>query len=281
MDHQSVSATSILCMCVSLLICFGVPIGLAIWGKVRYKKAFSLLPLLGGFLGFFISQYLIRFSALQYLLPLFGWYKALAKMPWLYSAFLAITAGLFEESARFIVFNMMKKRRAFQDGLSYGIGHGGTEAILLVGFTYINNIVISLMINMGLLGSLVSRTPALSQAALATAAQQLTSIAPATFLLGGFERLFTMAIQIALSIVVLRGFVTNRKWLYLALAVLLHAFVDFPAGLVGLHAVKVSVYVLEGFVYALGALSVIYIVWRARHWLKPEPEPFPEPADAV
>lgn len=266
LQTETVSMASILCMSISLLVCFGVPVGLMIWAKVKYKKEFSFLPLLGGALGFFISQILFRIPVMQYLLPLFGWYKALVKMPWLYVTFLALTAGIVEEFARFIVFAIMKKRRKYPDGLSYGIGHGGIEAILLVGMAFINNIVYSIMINAGGWGKLVSSLPQALQSQYVQAGQVLVTADPTTFLLGGAERLFTIVIQIALSMVVLKGFMTNRKWLYLVAAVLLHALVDFPAGAFGLKLISISPLAMEAIVLAFAVIGLVFIVREARNW---------------
>ena len=45
-----------------------------------------------------------------------------------------LMAGVFEETGRYVSFKwFLKKETRIQDGLSYGIGHGGIEAMLIVG----------------------------------------------------------------------------------------------------------------------------------------------------
>jgi uncharacterized membrane protein YhfC len=266
---QTVSTLSILFMVVSLLVCFGVPIGLAIWAKVKYRKAFSFLPLLLGAAGFFVFQIIIRVSIMLPLIQATPWFKSAITMPvmtWLYAAFLCITAGLFEEPVRFLAYTILKKKRQFPDGLSYGIGHGGIEAIMLVGLTFINNIVYSLMINSGSWDKMLSVLPATYQAQLATVHQALIMTSPSLFLMGGAERLFTMAIQIALSLVVLKGFMVNKKWLYLVVAIFLHTLIDFPAALAGLHIVNINPWVLEGSVFIEAVIATLYIIKQAKDW---------------
>ncbi|MDR0538038.1 MAG: YhfC family intramembrane metalloprotease [Tannerellaceae bacterium] len=57
-------------------------------------------------------------------------------------------AGLFEETARFISFKILKKKyNGIGTGLAYGIGHGGIEAVLLAGLSMIVSIVFCIMIN--------------------------------------------------------------------------------------------------------------------------------------
>lgn len=279
MPAQTVSQASIICMCVSLLICVGLPAGLAIWGKVKYKKAFSFIPMLLGAVGFFIFQIIIRATFLLPWIQSIGWVKSLLLNPihniwflWVYAAFLAITAGLFEEPVRFAVFSILKKKRNYPDGFSYGIGHGGTEAIILAGLSYYINIIIySIMINTGTWNTLLATVPASELAALTQTGQQLASAQPWTFLVGGAERLFTIFIQIGLSLVVLKGFTANKKWLYLALAIGLHALIDFPAALADLGVLKVSMWALEGFVLVAAAIALLYIKKQARDYKRSLP----------
>lgn len=277
-DH--VSTLSILFMCVTLAICLGVPIGLAIWAKVRHKKAFSFIPLLFGVLGFFISQIVLRLPILQGVLPLFGWYKQLMQVQWLYVLFLSFTAGLVEEPARFIAFTIMKKRHGFIDGISYGIGHGGIEAIIIIGITYINNIILSIMVNTGSLGSSGSMLPS-------SLVPALTGTSPYIFLVAGIERIFAISMQIALSLVVLKGFQTNKKALYLTVSIVLHGLANFLALAASQLGVKVmagspmmgSVLFAEGFLLVTAVFSVLYIVKQAKNWRKSLQSPTEMPLD--
>lgn len=261
MDSSHVGALSILCLLVSLLICFGVPIGLAIWSKAKYKKAFSFLPMLAGAGAFVVFQIIIRISILLPLVQTMAWFR---NLPWLAAAFLCITAGLFEEPARFLMFSLMKKKRQFPDGLSYGIGHGGIEAIVLVGLTLLNYIIYCFMINAGTWEKMISALPAATSSQYAQLAQGLVSSSPWSFLVGGVERLFAITVQIALSFFVLKGFIVNRKWTYLALATLLHALVDFSA--VGLQILKVNALIIEGVVGIEAVLALLFIVNQAKDW---------------
>jgi uncharacterized membrane protein YhfC len=268
---QTVSSLSILFMAFTLLVSFGVPIGLAIWAKLKYKKAFSFIPLLLGAAAFFVFQMVIRINILN-LLPMISGYKDYVNHHiWLYAILLCLSAGLFEEPARFLVFSLLKKRRSYADGLSYGIGHGGIEAILLVGITYINNIFYAVMINSGSFGKMVESLPAAYQSQMLAVQTQLTSLSPDLFAVGGVERIFTVCIQIAFSLLVLRGFAVNRKWLYLVLATILHALVDFIA--VTMQILKCNMWLIEGVIFVEAVLAVGYIIWLARTWQTEEKVP--------
>ncbi|MFN8426958.1 MAG: YhfC family glutamic-type intramembrane protease [Anaerolineales bacterium] len=57
---------------------------------------------------------------------------------------LGLLAGIFEETARYILFKfILKKSRSWKEGVLVGLGHGGTEAILIgisVALTLVNMI---------------------------------------------------------------------------------------------------------------------------------------------
>ena len=151
------------------LICFGVPVGGLIILLRRKKgagKAFFL-----GMLAFSVSQLGIRIPVLQLLLPRWVWFHVLQLYPWAYGLFLGLTAGVFEEGARWIAIRFfLKDRTDLEHGLAFGLGHGGVEAMILAGL----NMTAGLMMVLTGQGALF---PATSQ----------------TVLISGLERLYAMA----------------------------------------------------------------------------------------
>ena len=57
-----------------------------------------------------------------------------------YCFVLALTAALFEVVARFGVAKILQKNINCEQGVAAGFGHGGIEAIVLIGMTYVNNL---------------------------------------------------------------------------------------------------------------------------------------------
>lgn len=248
-----VSSQSIFFMVFSSLIAFLFPIGLAIYFKWKWK--ISIKAVLVGALIFFVFQMVIRIPLLQ-ISATQGWYKAMAQNAVLIALFLGITAGMFEEVGRFIGFKyLLKKNLSRKNGIAFGIGHGGIEAIILVGLTNINNIVSSLMINSGVFDAMVA--PKLPGETAQMIKNTLISTSPLMFAFGGIERIFAITIQIALSLVVLYA-VMYRKNIVLLYAILLHAVVDSPV--VILSANKASIWVTEGFVFLCAIASLIFIL---------------------
>lgn len=203
------------------------------------KKDRLAAPYLLGALTFLVFQILTRIPLLTLVLPGMGWYATFTVAnPTLYIFFLGFTAALFEEGGRYLVMKLfMKNRTRWMDGISFGIGHGGLEAVALVG--------------LGALAALL--TPGGLAAAGATA--------PGMFAAGA-ERLFTMALHVGWSLMVLRSVRSRNGW-GLLLAVVLHTAVD--AGLLLLKP-YLSTLGLEGALAAAAALTLIYIVHTKKTW---------------
>ncbi len=255
-----VSGSSIIAMMATLLLALVFPVALAVWFYLRERYAPSALVV--GVAGMTLSQFVIRIPLLQRAAPS-AWFKALASNTLAYALFLGLTAGIFEEVARYVGFRFfLKNRLEWKNGIAYGLGHGGIEAILLVGVTYINNLVFSFMINSGTFDSRV--TPSLAPGLAQYVKASLSSTAPFTFLLAGIERVLALTIQVALSLVVLYS-LTAKRPVYLLYAILLHALVDTPA--VILTKYVQNPLVIEAYVLLLAAIGFAFIL-RSRRVFK-------------
>lgn len=248
-----VSGSSITFMAISLVLSIFFPIVLAI---VFYRKQrYAISAVFIGVVMMTVSQFVIRIPLLQ-LSAGMSWYKSLASSLYLYALFLGLTAGLFEETARYIGFRfMLRKKLEWKNGVAYGIGHGGIESILLVGLTYINNLVYSTMINSGMFDKLIS--PMVPAETAKYIKDSLINTASSTFLVGGIERVLTMAVQIALSIIVLYA-VANKKFIFYIYAILLHALVNIPA--VILTRYVSNIWITEGVIFVFALISLFFIV---------------------
>lgn len=232
-----VSGIKILFMVISAIICFGLPIGLTIY---FYKKEkISLFAVFCGALMFTISQIVLRIPILQYLNKQPGVISFAKSNTIVYMLLIALSAGVFEEVARFVGMKyMLKDKLSWKNGIAFGIGHGGIEAILIVGITYIANIVASILINGGHKipqASIIIDTPSYM------------------FLIGGMERAFTIALHMALTMIVLEGVMKKQKK-YLGYAILLHTLVDFVA------VCNKNIFIIEGFTCVVAIISVISLI---------------------
>jgi uncharacterized membrane protein YhfC len=177
---------------------------------------------------------------------------------------------------------MRREEKTWNKAVMYGLGHGGLESILLVGGLAILGLISVVALSSINLDSL----PAAQRTA---AAQQLHAIStqPGWFpLLGAWERLWTIPVQVALSVMVLQVFRRgNIGWLWLA--VLAHAVVDGVAvavpQLIGSSIDTVHTdLIVEGIVAVFGliALRIIFAL-RDRPGRATTPKDLAAPEQAV
>jgi len=134
----------------------------------------------------------------------------------------------------------MKNKLTPQNALMYGAGHGGIEAMILVGVTYLSNIVLAFVINAGMIESVLGETA--SQSGVMDSLTTLVTTSSWLFLLGGAERIIAIILQISLSIFVYMAVTQKGKGYMFLVAILIHAGVDFVA-VVAMK--KISVYAVE------------------------------------
>lgn len=166
----------------------------------------------------------------------------------LYGLYGGLAAGLFEETGRLLAFRFVLKNHPGRiTALSYGIGHGGVEALLLVGLTMVSNLILGL--------SHAAGTPLPEEAA--AAAEAILSTPASLFLWSGLERLSAMALHMSLSVLVFASVRTGKRWLFPA-AIGVHAAVNFAAVVSNAH---LPVAATEAIVLLLTALAAL---WAAR-----------------
>lgn len=221
---------------VFAIICsVALPITLVVIFCVRKKGIWK--PILFGALTFPFFQVLIRIPLLQLVFPRESWYVLMRDtQPVLYALFLGGTAALFEEGGRFVVMSLfLKKHRGTSDGIAFGVGHGGIEAILFVGI--------------GAFAAL------LSSAFAAT---------PSEMFAGGVERLSTLMLQIGFSVMVMKT-IREKNYLWLLLAFVIHTVIDF--GAVMLFG-NLNVWVLEAGIFVVALLMAWFVYEEFKREIK-------------
>lgn len=254
-----VSNSVIAMLVLDLVICFILPVVIFIFIQKKYKK--SLKAFLLGASAFFVSQIVLRIPIINNILPQFTWYIAFQmKYPYLYWIFLGLTAGIFEELGRLILIKFfMKKNRRFIDSISFGLGHGAIEAMLITGITYITMLVFAIMINTGTLEAKLSNLP---QAAINAIYTQCTGLSPLDAIMGGIERIIAMGIHIGLTVIIFEGVVKNKATIYFIIAVLIHAVIDSSIGFMS-QMFGFSIITMEA-VFAIMSAALILYVYKAK-----------------
>lgn len=163
-----------------------------------------------------------------------------------YMLYGALMAGIFEETGRYLAYKLvLKKRTNRETAISYGIGHGGFEAVYILAATGINNFVYAGIINAGQFPALLDQLKAAGHdtSPIESLPEQLAAFGIADIGLPILERVFAVMFHIALSILVFYAVKNGKIWMYF-LAVILHALLDAPAalyqqGVIGIAATEV------------------------------------------
>lgn len=221
-----VPVSSVVMMGVCVLLGIGVPVSLA-WWLVRRHHA-RLGTILVGAGVFFVFALLLEPILHQVVLK--GPYgAAITGNIWFYALYGGLAAGLFEETGRLLGMTYLLKKEP--DGVlpavAYGVGHGGMEMLILFGISMISNLVIALIINAGQADTILAAVPAESRVAAEAQFAQLQGLNAGTLLLGFWERISALILQLGFSVIVWTAVRKGGKWCWLfPLAILLHALVD-------------------------------------------------------
>lgn len=243
-----ISSSAIIFMVISALISIGVPIGLTIY---FYKKDKNLKfkPMFFG-----AATFLVFAMVLEQLMHSAVFGSGILKEKWMILVYATLAAGVFEEVGRFITFKVfLKKFRSWIDGIAFGIGHGGIEAILIGFITSVQNIVFASLINKGIFEETLGEKLPIDM--LVQTKKLFLTTDSILFLSVGVERLWAIAIHIGFSMIVLYS-VRSGKIGFLFLAILLHATFNIPAGLYQLGIIS-NIWILEALL-ALGAIVLLY-----------------------
>ena len=209
-----------------------IPLGLGFYIIRRFNTSWKIWFI--GAMMFLISLTRVPlnayFSQLVLSAPMSGMtYTFLALVP-------SITAGVFEEVARYIGLRFLVKNNSYERGLTYGAGHGGIESIFLVGLSVLS------------VGVVLATKPE------TLPPEQLEMILATPLylpLVGLYERLMAMIVQIGFSIIVLES-LRRKEISYLLAAIVLHALLDFLAVSVVGYSILYSEVMVTGFALGLG-----------------------------
>lgn len=244
--EYTVPTLSIVFMMVAALAGIAIPVGLYLYFRKRHGA--DRMPFWIGCIIF--PVFALGLEQLAYLaMKHWGFWLNVQSNIFAYGAFAGMMAGLFEETGRYFGFAVLLRKKRGKDinGLMYGAGHGGIEAVLVMSLAMVSNLVFAFSVNAGT-----------ADPSMASIAAQLAGIAPVTFLVSIVERIGAVALHISLSVLVWFA-VKNKKrfWLF-PLAIVLHALVDAVA--VIMSRFVTNIWLIEAAVYLLAGVCVVLAV---------------------
>ena len=183
--------------------------------------------------------------------------------PVLWGIIVGLFPGVFEETGRFVAFKtVLRKRTQRETGLSHGIGHGGFEAMFILGITYLEYFAFALLLNQGLFVELLIEPvkDSLSSDAIAQITgivEQITTFTAATMGLALVDRLLAVAYHIGASIMVFYAVKDKKKWWLYPLSIIIHTVID---GFLGIQLAGVFELsnVANEIIFGVEAFAVIF-----------------------
>ncbi|VWC81297.1 YhfC family intramembrane metalloprotease [Burkholderia contaminans] len=224
-----------------------VPVLLAVaW---RRRTQVPLRVFFYGMLTFFVFQPVLRLS---WQAPLFHWLGSDPRWHLPMLVFAALTAGLFEECGRWVAFRyLLPKRHDAPTAVMLGLGHGGLEAMLLVGVGFLALGTGYLLAHAGVV------VPEGVQSLIGSQFAGMTLASPFLALL---ERASAMAAHVGLSLIVLQAFVRGTKR-WLAYAIAFHFLFDLAAVLLTRYW-HVDTVLVEVLLFVCG----VVLLWLGLRW---------------
>jgi len=196
---------------IEILIMLGAPVALGVYLWRKRRLPWTLF--FAGAVTFIASQVAH--------LPLNLGLTALFKLDWMptppeawqlpfNAVVLGLTAGLCEETARYLVYRFwIKDARTWRQALMFGAGHGGVEAIitgLLVGATLLS------MVAMRGVDVTTLGVPADQAAEAARQVKEFWAMPVYMPLLAAAERLMALLLHLSLAALVMQVFLRGRLW---------------------------------------------------------------------
>jgi uncharacterized membrane protein YhfC len=221
-------------------LCVAGPLLLALWWRRRTSASFGAFG--AGALVFFVSQVVLR---MPWQVPLGRWVSAHPRWMVPFLIFSALTAALFEETGRWLGYRYLIRERSRRVAVMFGLGHGGLEAMLVVGLPFAGL----------LLAWVLAERGSLPPAALATVQRQVARMSFWGAQMAAIERASAIAMHLGLSLIVLQVYTrSSMRWLLLAMAV---HFVANLAAVTMIAVLRLEVVIVELVLVGLAAAVLI------------------------
>lgn len=227
-----IPTSTVLWLCAAALFAFALPIGTLLWWRGTHGA--KLTPFFVGALAFVLFALVLEPMLHRFcVMGDNAVARAINANPYLYMLYGGLAAGVFEETGRYVSFRLLLRKQRFPErdtAVVYGVGHGGIEAMLLLGVTYGLYAATALFLRSG------NYVAALALAGgeagdVAMMLGRLSQLTPGLCAVAMIERASAFVLQIALSCFVFLAARDRAQRSWFPFAIALHAVADMPAAL--------------------------------------------------
>lgn len=276
----SVSSGSMAAMCVTLFVSLILPVVLLLVYALKHKKQGVVKAWFLGAAGFYVTQLVIRSTILSLLSLTEGFVTFVENHYLIYALLLGVTAALFEVVGRYVSARVLSKDLTYTKAVAAGLGHGGIEAMFLIGVAYISNLMYAVAINNGTIETIIAQAEAAgadtSQVYLM--ADTLVNTQPYLYLLAGYERLLAMICHVAMTLTVFYFMWRKQTVKGILICVIYHTLLDGVAGIIsGLATPYLGSVISENVSYVMiyvyltiMAAAAIFVIHKIKAAWSPE-----------
>lgn len=226
------SSQTIAALITGIMLSFAIPIAAVIIYKLKNREVWLPSAFIGA-AAFFVFALILEQISHAIMFSLVKSDAAFYNV--FYIIYGALAAGVFEETGRFVAYKtLMRKKYSVKNAVMMGLGHGGFEAMMVLGCSMFGLTLSAIMVNsQGLEAVLAAVEAGAPQAADATRTQleALTSYGFGNMAISVFERLLAMTGHVCFSVVVFFAAARPKKVYLFPAAILLHALFDVPAAM--------------------------------------------------
>lgn len=246
-----IELSSLMSIGLTALFCIFFPIGLMIYWKIKTKT--SLKPYLLGAMMFIIAVVILENALHSIVMTTFDWISKSSIWIVLYGC---LSAGVFEEGARFVAFRyLLKKDNTGENAVAYGIGHGGIETIMVVGLSILSVLMLAISINHLGLDEIYDTLDANTAQSFTEMLNVIQNYGFSDAMAGILERISAMSVHICCSYLMFLSVRDHRAELLL-LAFGFHFLVNLPAGLMQISVLN-NIWISEFIIFFIAFLCGI------------------------
>lgn len=238
---------------LSTFLTIVIPIVIAIaWIIVSKSRIF---PLFIGTIIFFVFVMVLESAMHSVVLSTI---PIISNKSFLYILYGCLAAGLFEEGGRWVAFRYLIRGNDKKEAITYGIGHGAIEMILVVGLTLFSTFIFAQsFLTLGIDGM----TEGLDASMVDMVKEMVVSVqvyGVNDVLLNLIERCSALLLHVSCSILVFFS-VKEKKINYLVYAFLFHVVMNIPAGMVQ-QSLITNVWIAEICIVIIACIAGIFAI---------------------
>lgn len=176
--------------------------------------------------------------------------------------FAAGMAGIFEETGRLLGMKfLMRKYNDKRNGITYGIGHGGIESIIL-GLSPFMILVVAFLVNTGMMNKFLDDLLEPTKELYIMSINRMIDYDFLTYLCGSFERISAIILHISLSVLIFTGVKMKGKLWHYPLAIILHFLADCTIILPNVFRVPVWLFEIVFFIIVIIIAILVAVYYK-------------------